>query len=187
MHASICDFLLDIVQNSIEAAATLVEVSIKESRKSIAFVVKDNGKGMSEETLKKVTDPFYTDGEKHVHRKIGLGLPFLIQAIEAVGGKFSITSQVGVGTTVSFNFLLDAIDSPPMGDLVATMVAFLTFGDEKHQLLVERELTLEKQQESYEIDRLELLDLLGDFSTVGNLKLLKSFIESQEAALNEIR
>ena len=32
----------------------------------------------------------------------------------------------------------------------------------KHQLLV-KELTLEKQQESYEIDRLELLDLLGDF------------------------
>lgn len=187
MHASICDFLLDIVQNSIEAAATLVEVSIKEDRKSIAFIVKDNGKGMSEETLKKVTDPFYTDGVKHAHRKIGLGLPFLIQAIEAVDGEFSITSQVGVGTIVSFRFLLDTIDCPPMGDLVATMVAFLTFGDENHQLVVKRELALEKQKESYEIDRLELLDLLGAFTTVGNLKLLKSFIESQEAALNEIR
>ena len=37
---------------------------------------------MTDEELKKAVDPFYTDGLKHKKRKVGLGLPFMIQAVQ---------------------------------------------------------------------------------------------------------
>lgn len=52
--------ILDIAQNSLAANASLVEISVEETSDYIEVTIKDNGKGMSEEELKKVTDPFYT-------------------------------------------------------------------------------------------------------------------------------
>lgn len=80
MHIFLCDFLLDISQNSLEANSSLVEIWIVQTEKKISFRIKDNGKGMTDLEKKKVTDPFYTDGIKHKKRKIGLGIPFVIQA-----------------------------------------------------------------------------------------------------------
>lgn len=186
MHASLCDFLSDIVQNAIEADSDLISVSIEEREKQIAFVVSDDGKGMSEEVRRKVADPFYTDGIKHSRRKMGLGIPFLIQAVDAVDGEFSLDSEEGKGTTVSFRFPLDHIDCPPMGNLVSALVSMLAFGG-RYQMKITRSLALGDAQESYELDRGDLLDLLDDFSTGGNLLLLKTYVQSQEAALDEIR
>ena len=66
--------------------------------------VKDNGKGMSEETLLKVFDPlFTTKGEKGT----GLGLPQVCAFMRLVGGYVRVTSRVGVGTT--FDLLFPAV------------------------------------------------------------------------------
>src|SRR5690554_911500 len=186
MHASLCDFLLDIVQNAIEADSKNVSLLIEEDATSIKFVVEDDGKGMSEEVQKRVTDPFYTDGIKHVTRKVGLGIPFLIQAVQSVNGEFSLQSEKGVGTTVSYRFFTDNIDCPPVGDFASTMVVMLSFGSD-YQMVINRTLNLPQGEESYQLDRLELLDLLGDFNTSGSLNLLKTYVQSQEAALDEIR
>lgn len=186
MHASLCDFLSDIVQNAIESGADVIRVSVKESEEAMSFVVRDNGKGMSEEVRLRVSDPFYTDGIKHSKRTVGLGIPFLIQAVEAVGGGFSLDSQKGEGTLVTFRFPLRHIDCPPVGNLVSTVVSMLAFpGD--YQMIISRELVLGDVQDGYEVDRKELLELLGGFSTSGNLQLLRTYVWSQEAALDEIR
>ncbi|MFA6785071.1 MAG: sensor histidine kinase, partial [Sphaerochaeta sp.] len=103
MHVFICDFLLDIVQNSFEAESRRVELSLEETDTRLVCQVRDNGKGMDEAVKNRVLDPFYTDGIKHVKRKVGLGLPFLIQACEACNGDFSLESELGVGTTISFS------------------------------------------------------------------------------------
>ncbi|MDC7247604.1 MAG: sensor histidine kinase, partial [Sphaerochaetaceae bacterium] len=79
MHASLCDFLTDIVQNSIEAGSHLISIQIYQDEHAMTFKVTDDGRGMSEEQLRKALDPFYSDGVKHEHRKVGLGLPFLQQ------------------------------------------------------------------------------------------------------------
>ena len=65
--------ILDIVQNSIRAEATLIEVIIEEapSLDLFAFTVKDNGCGMDEEMGKRVKDPFVTT---RTTRKVGLGI-----------------------------------------------------------------------------------------------------------------
>ncbi|MGE0003804.1 MAG: ATP-binding protein, partial [Candidatus Izemoplasmatales bacterium] len=68
-------FMLDIVENSFNAHATTVTVtlsdSIHENRLSLEIV--DNGIGMDQTTLEKVTNPFYTT---RTTRKVGLGIPF---------------------------------------------------------------------------------------------------------------
>ena len=81
--------ILDILQNSTRAGATKIELSINKQEKEdlLTLTFKDNGCGMDEETMKKVTDPFFTT---RTTRKVGLGLPLLKQNAEMTGGKFVI-------------------------------------------------------------------------------------------------
>jgi hypothetical protein len=186
MHASLCDFLSDIFQNAVESTADTIRVEIEERENILSFLIMDNGKGMSKTVQKRVTDPFYTDGVKHVKRKVGLGLPFLIQAVESVGGTFSLTSEEGKGTVVRYSFVLNHIDCPPMGDVASTLLSMIAFPG-TYRLTIERSLTIADRSDRYTVDRMELEELLGSFSDVGALQLLRTYLQSQEAALDEIR
>ncbi len=113
--------IMDIAQNSITAGAGLLEINIIEDIDNDAYtvIIKDNGKGMPEELLKKVTDPFTTT---RTTRKIGLGLPLLKQNVERTGGTFSIESKEGEGTTVEASFVMMHPDRLPIGDIAGTIV-----------------------------------------------------------------
>lgn len=186
MHASLCDFLSDIVQNAIESGASLITVDMREDDRSIACTVTDNGKGMSDEVQRKVRDPFYTDGIKHKERTVGLGIPFLIQAVDAVQGDFSLQSQEGKGTTVAYRFPLQHIDCPPLGNVVSTFVSMLAFPG-TYDMVVTRSLELPVGSDGYELERQVLIELLGDFASGGTLNMLRTYVQSQEAALDEMR
>lgn len=182
MHGSVCDFLLDIIQNSIEASAPLVRISIEETGREIVFTIEDDGKGMDPVELAGATDPFFTDGKKHAARKVGLGLPFLIQTVEQVGGDFAIESRKGVGTRVRFSFIKDHVDCPPLGNLPLTVLAALTYpGD--FEMVIRRVYRTDTREEMYDISRTELREALGGYETGGQLRLLKDFIISQEEEL----
>jgi len=93
---------MDITQNGAESGASLVELEIRETSEFL-FIVRDNGKGMSEKVLDRAMDPFVTDGIKHPGRKVGLGLPFLIQtAIQSGGGWRIDSTAAGSGRAVRF-------------------------------------------------------------------------------------
>ncbi len=170
MHLSLCDFLSDVVQNGIEAGAGLIEVVIEQTTETIEFSVSDNGKGMSDKLLQRVLDPFYTDGVKHANRKVGLGLPFLVQATEAAEGSFSIESQEGEGTQVKFGFNLNHIDCPPIGDIALTILSLLIYeGD--YEAVVRRILHHKGGVEEYTVERSQLEEILGDFASGDNLYL----------------
>ncbi|MBL7007128.1 MAG: ATP-binding protein, partial [Spirochaetia bacterium] len=47
MHAAVTDFLLDIIQNSIEANAEVVDVVINQSETVLECSITDDGKGMT--------------------------------------------------------------------------------------------------------------------------------------------
>lgn len=113
--------IMDILQNSTRAKATEItlEVLLDSAQDTLTLIFKDNGCGMSEETVQKVIDPFYTS---RTTRKVGLGLPLLKQNSEMTGGSMSIQSKEGVGTTVTAVFGLTHLDTPPMGDLAGTIV-----------------------------------------------------------------
>lgn len=180
MHYTLCDYLIDIIENSIQANSTKIEIKFEESDHNINCCIVDDGKGMDEETLKKALDPFYTEEGKHPDRRYGFGLPFLTQAVSMAGGKFDITSEPGVGTSLKFNIDMDNVDAPPIGDITGSILTAISYeGD--HELLFSRSLN----KESYEISKNELSDVLGDLTVAGNLSLAKQYIKSQEDDLKE--
>ena len=54
--------ILDIAQNSISAKASLIQIKVEtdSDRNLLNVTIADNGKGMTEEMLTAVTDPFFT-------------------------------------------------------------------------------------------------------------------------------
>lgn len=171
------DFLLDLTQNSVEADASLITVRIAQVIGAIEIEIKDNGKGMDKETLARVRDPFFTDGKKHKKRRVGLGIPFLVQALEQVNGKFVLESEPGEGTCLQFSFPLDHVDTPQMGDLPGYFLSALCF-DGDYELVIQRRD--EYRGLDYELSRTGLVEAVGNLRDAASLVLVKQFLESQE-------
>ena len=62
----------------------------------VQISIKDNGKGMNEETKKRLFEPFYTT--KDVGEGTGLGLSISYGIIEQHNGKIDVFSSIGEGT-----------------------------------------------------------------------------------------
>ena len=84
MHRYITDFYIRYNSQFFRKSSTQVELFLFEDDRYLKAIIKDNGTGMSDDVLKRVLDPYFTDGIKHKHRK-GLGLPFLLQSINESG------------------------------------------------------------------------------------------------------
>ena len=63
------------------------------------IIVQDNGCGMSEQTCKKIFEPFYTT--KPVGKGTGLGMAISFGIIKDHGGSMNVCSTVNLGTTIS--------------------------------------------------------------------------------------
>ena len=120
--------VLDIVQNSIKAGATLVTVAFTvDENRVLTFSVRDDGCGMTPEFLARVTDPFTTT---RTTRRVGLGIPMLKQSAEMAGGTFGIESEVGKGTCIHASFDLTNIDCIPMGDICDSLITLIVLNPE---------------------------------------------------------
>jgi anti-sigma regulatory factor (Ser/Thr protein kinase) len=125
--------LLDIAENSIAAGATLIEIRVEEDIQNdrLKIVIQDNGRGMDEQMLAQVTDPFVTS---RTTRKVGLGIPLFKAAAEACNGYLHISSVLGQGTRVEVEFQRSHIDRMPLGDLAGTMLNLVICHPEIHWL-----------------------------------------------------
>lgn len=150
--------ILDIVNNSIKAKATKIEIEINEQIKNneLLISIKDNGCGMDEEFLKTVTDPFKTT---RTTRKVGMGLSMLKAAAEATGGELQIYSKKNVGTKVLVKFVYDHIDRQPIGNMAETMLT-LVCGNEEIDFLY-RHI---KNENEFLLDTSEIKEILGNIS-----------------------
>ena len=112
--------ILDIAENSISASAKRIEIRIDEDRTNdlLTIEIKDDGKGMDEQTLQKVLDPFFTT---RTTRRVGLGLSLLAQATRESDGKIELDSKPGGGTTIKASFCFSHLDRKPMGDIDETL------------------------------------------------------------------
>lgn len=116
-------YVLDITMNSVRAGATEVTVELIEEGEWLTFKVSDNGCGMTEEQLNKLSNPFFTTRKT---RKVGLGIPFLKMLAEMTGGGVEITSvhesvSADHGTTTKARFGRNHIDFIPLGNMVETV------------------------------------------------------------------
>ncbi|MBF0497468.1 MAG: GHKL domain-containing protein [Deltaproteobacteria bacterium] len=92
--------LLNFVNNAIDAMNEKGGVLTMTTRRENDFIVlnvSDTGQGIPQANLQRIFDPFFTT--KPVGKGTGLGLSICYGIIEKMGGRISVNSAVGVGTT----------------------------------------------------------------------------------------
>jgi hypothetical protein len=179
MHFTLADLVTDITQNAAESGADLVELEIRENGEEFRFSVRDNGKGMTGDELKRAVDPFVTDGVKHPRRKVGLGIPFLIQTAEQSGGGWDLKSEKGKGTRAEAWFDLRNVDTPPLGDISGMFRTILLFPGPR-EICLRRVRQGGGQDLAYQVSKSELAEVLGGFEDTESLILLDRYLKSME-------
>jgi len=171
--------ILDITENSVKAGASLTSILLTETDETLEIKIVDNGCGMSEEVVARVTDPFYTT---RTTRDVGMGVPLFKLCAEQTGGFFSITSKEKAlypeecGTTVTALFYKNHIDFTPLGDIVATITTLIQGHPDTDFLfrhsVGDREVTL---------DTRELREVLGDvpLSEYDVIKWIEAYLNEQ--------
>lgn len=147
--------LLDIAENAFDAGSTRISVRITEclSRDLYMLSVLDNGRGMNQQTIKRVIDPFYTT---RTTRKVGLGIPLFRQSALSSGGTFHLFSTPGRGTCIGASFVHRHVDRPPAGDL-SGVVSLLAGRDAGVHFVYQHHTTEGK----FTLDSKEVSDALG--------------------------
>jgi hypothetical protein len=172
--------ILDIAENSVKAKANLTEIGITEEGDLLTLKIKDDGCGMTEETLKTVTDPFYTT---RTTRKVGMGIPLLKLEAELTGGGLEITSKhiseypEEHGTVVTATFYKNHIDYTPLGDVVASITTLIQGHPDTDFLF-----THKTEEREVALDTRELREVLGEdvpLNTYDVIKWIEDYINEQ--------
>lgn len=171
--------VMDVVQNSISAGASLIEIGVaeKQADNSLTISVTDNGRGMSEEQVRQVTDPFYTT---RTTRSVGLGVPLFKMEAEMTGGSFVISSKEGEGTRLTAMFYTNHMDMVPLGDINGIVHLLITCNPQIDFRYVRTLATGEEK--CIVLDTRELKAVLGEDVSMAEPEVvvwLKEFLEEQ--------
>ena len=116
-------YLLDILENSVRAGATMITVGVVADRcaDALTITVDDDGPGLPV-TPDEALDPFFTT---KMGKSTGLGLSLFRQAAEAAGGGLDVNRSEDLGGVAVRAWMgLANVDRPPLGD-VATTIAMM--------------------------------------------------------------
>jgi hypothetical protein len=172
--------ILDALENSLEAGATLIELTIEENLAAdrLAITIRDNGRGMGEDQLARIFDPFFTTRST---RHVGLGIPLFKAATERCNGDLTIDSRLSEGTTLRATFQHSHIDRAPLGNITGTLLAVILSGS--CDLRYVHRLDGRTFEFSTEDVRNELSDIPLTHPAVR--KWLKDFIDEGEESLQQ--
>lgn len=90
----------NLVDNARKAGADDIRITLKEGVLSVA----DNGCGIPEDQLEKITQPFYQADTSRSQEGFGLGLSLCSRIARLHGAQLEISSEVGKGSIFSVNF-----------------------------------------------------------------------------------
>ena len=172
--------ILDIIQNSVKAGATLIKISIEYNWPTgiLTVTIEDNGCGMDQEMVIRVTDPFVTT---RTTRKVGLGLPMFKASAEGTGGNFEVKSQKGSGTTVKAVFNYKHIDCPPLGNMTDTIISqVISYKD------IDFEYIFSTEAGRMEFSSREIKNVLGGSSMISEPAVIEWMRQSINNEIKEI-
>ena len=139
--------VLDILENSARAGATLVRVSFETEGTWLTVRLGDNGPGLPAHLRADPTDPYSTTRRE---RKVGLGLSLLRATAEQAGGRLDLAHPAEGGLTVEARWDCAHADAKPLGDLAGALIAALaswphlelvvTIGRQRRMVLDTREM-----------------------------------------------
>ena len=82
---------------------------------TLTLSVADTGKGISEENVSRILQPFVQLVDKNHRDGTGLGLPICQKLATLMGGELTVASQVGVGSTFTVSLRNVQTAEPPVG------------------------------------------------------------------------
>ena len=94
----------NLLSNSLKytVSGDTVTVTAQIGEGTVEFSVSDTGRGIPEQYLSRIFDPFFRVPGQEADTGTGLGLSIVKEIVEAHGGSVSVKSRVGEGTTVFF-------------------------------------------------------------------------------------
>ncbi len=103
LNRAISNILDNAIKYSRKGGKVTVATSIADGDASAVIEIQDNGQGIEEDELARVFDRFYRTklARSGDEKGSGLGLSIAKRIVEQHGGRISIESEVGVGTTVT--------------------------------------------------------------------------------------
>ena len=98
------NILSNLIDNAVKYSEDTVNINIKADNNSI--VIADNGIGIDKENLPYIFDKFYrvTSGDRYEVGGYGLGLFYVKQIVDLLGGSIDVTSKPEVGTVFTIKF-----------------------------------------------------------------------------------
>lgn len=101
--------LTNIIYNLVDNALKytdqnpVIVISTKSTSSGISIAVRDNGIGISKENQRKIFDTLYRVPTGNIHnvKGFGLGLSYVKAVVEKHGGRISVDSELGKGSTFS--------------------------------------------------------------------------------------
>jgi PAS domain S-box-containing protein len=123
----------NIIKNAFDSMPNggTLTITCKKSNRNLAVYFMDTGDGMSKETLSKLWTPLFTTKAKGM----GFGLPICKRIVEAHGGRISVESVIGTGTTITVTIPLDMHPSIEKETLCINEPAFsLTIAEQTAEL-----------------------------------------------------
>jgi len=98
--AALAEALFQIARNAVEAmpGGGTIQAKVRNEGDRVVLAVSDEGRGIPEDQLARVFDPFYSRAQG---QKSGLGLSAVYGLVSALGGSVEIRSAVNKGTEVA--------------------------------------------------------------------------------------
>jgi PAS domain S-box-containing protein len=97
-----CHAMIDEPSNDVKENAELT-ISTSPNDKQVTITISDNGIGIPPEVLDRIFEPLYSTKGFGV----GLGMPTIKQIVEQHNGSIDISTQVGIGTSVSITIPIE--------------------------------------------------------------------------------
>jgi two-component system, sensor histidine kinase len=125
-------------------------------RYSVTFEIEDSGRGMSQEELQTVFEPFVqVQSAKGISEGTGLGLSITYKFLELLGAKIEVKSEVGVGTIFTFVIDLEAVNAEEIASTQkSTRIIGIARSPKKYSVLI-----VEDQKENMLLLKNILLDV----------------------------
>ena len=145
--------ILDLVENSLRAGASVIEVGVEEETEADRLIIRveDDGPGLpvpAEQAL----DPFYSTKPG---KKTGLGLSLFRFRLEQAGGRLELgRSQLG-GLAVLGEMSLSHVDRSPLGDLASSLSTVAACNPE-----VELRCRLRRERQEVSVSSRELAEAM---------------------------
>jgi signal transduction histidine kinase len=101
--------ILNLIDNAIKAGGNAIEIQGKQNNGFYTISITDNGRGMPQSELTRITEAFYTVDKSRSSRQhgAGLGLALAARIADIHGTTLEFNSSEGVGTVVKLDLVCE--------------------------------------------------------------------------------